>query len=226
MLDCKLFVVFPDFLWLVSNHLVHGVHLLEECIDGQKWGVRWSQWEELWTEAIIGEEWGHMGRCMLGVVVGELHHSQTSTQLSCWVLLKQQRYYSKRAFIHSMHSSISGCWSDDRHACTCSSVNMACQKSAVNCTPRSDATRYSNPWSQNTWAMNNWVIAHAVGRPGHGIKWVIFVSMSTTTKIIVTPFDGGSLVMKSNETIPYGPPGMGSSFKRLGGRAPVAYLSC
>jgi hypothetical protein len=52
----------------------------------------------------------------------------------------------------------------------------------------------------------SWVVAFSLV----GIKCAILLNRSTTTMIILNPFDGGKFTMKSMDTLSHGPLGIGN----------------
>jgi len=73
----------------------------------------------------------------------------------------------------------------------------SCIISAINCGPLLEIMLFGNPCSFHTLFLNNLASPSADVFSVVGIKWTIFVNLSTTTKIELYPCAIGSLVIKS-----------------------------
>jgi len=70
-------------------------------------------------------------------------------------------------------------------------------KSDVNIVPRSVIISFGCPWSRNISLIKLFANCHAFISLWQGIKWLIFVRRSMTTRIVSYPSDVGKSVMQS-----------------------------
>ena len=104
---------------------------------------------------------------------------------------------------------IEGCYSVCPSVCGWNAVNYLVvvlrirkthfQKWENNGAPRSETMSSSNPWRRTTFAKITFIVSKPHIALEHGIKCVIFVNRSTSTKVESCPSKSGKSVMKSVE---------------------------
>ena len=88
-----------------------------------------------------------------------------------------------------------------------SSFVVSFHKSDVNIFPQSVIISFGNPWSRNISLIKLFANCRAFIFLWQGIKWLIFVRRSMTTRIVSYPSDFGKSVMKSMDINFHGFPG-------------------
>ncbi len=120
-----------------------------------------------------------------------------------------RRVVSRSWLIRSVWPLDSGWNPNDRLAVAPTILQKAPQNRDENWGLRSETISRGIPNTRKTWFMISSAVSLAEGNLGRGINRAAFENQSTTTRMTVLPWEGGSPVTKSRERCDHGLWGMG-----------------